>query len=33
VVGCRKGGHQKGRKLSHWGYDDTPFPLTIASRK
>jgi putative transposase len=27
VVGCRKGGHQKGRKFSHWGYDDTPFPF------
>lgn len=27
VVGCRKGGHQKGRKLGHWGYTDTPFPF------
>lgn len=26
VVGCRKGGHQKGRRLGHWGYTDTPFP-------
>ena len=26
VVGCRKGGHQKGRQLGHWGYTDTPFP-------
>jgi hypothetical protein len=26
VVGCRKGGHQQGRRLSHWGYTDTPFP-------
>jgi putative transposase len=26
VVGCHKGGHQKGRRLGHWGYTDTPFP-------
>jgi hypothetical protein len=26
VVGCRKGGQLKGRRLSHWGYADTPFP-------
>jgi putative transposase len=26
VVGCRKGGHQPGRRLGHWGYTDTPFP-------
>jgi putative transposase len=26
VVGCRKGGHQDGRRLGHWGYTDTPFP-------
>ena len=26
MVGCRKGGHLKGRQLSHWGYADTPFP-------
>ena len=26
VVGCRKGGHQQGRRLGHWGYTDTPFP-------
>ena len=28
VVGCRKGGHQKGRQLGHWGYTDIPFPHT-----
>lgn len=27
VVGCRKGGQQKGRELGHWGYTDTPFPF------
>jgi putative transposase len=26
VVGCRKGGHQPGRRFGHWGYKDTPFP-------
>lgn len=26
VVGCRKGGHQDGRRLGHWGYTNTPFP-------
>jgi hypothetical protein len=25
LVGCRKGGQLKGRRLSHWGYADTPF--------
>lgn len=26
AVGAPKGAHQKGRRLSHWGYKDTPFP-------
>ena len=26
AVGAPKGSHQKGRRFSHWGYKDTPFP-------